>query len=224
MNTAVQVDFPLDLLGILGAGEHIEGLATTGTRTLFLREIVHRFLRRKVAATSSAIALRTRLFASFAWCLTARLGHFCGVGVVIHGGSRMALVGLRLGALLGLLPEDLPLEPSDPRQRLLKLVGQLGDLGLLPANDLLEALSPVLPSRFPFGGSGMLSPPIVRLLAELDFNPTDFGILNEHASMLPTLAVCVQPPQADFPQRYRDGHGFTECLLILYVAPAVNSL
>jgi hypothetical protein len=195
MNAAVQNGFPLDLLGILAAGEHLERLATTGARPLFLGEIVNRFLRRKVATTSSAIALRTWLFASSASWLAARLGHICSVGVVIHGGSRMVLVGLRLGALLGLSPEDLPLEPSDPRQRFLKLAGQLGDLGLLLANDLLEALSLVLPSCFPLGSTSMQRPPVVCLLAEFDLPATDFGILNEHAGMVRTPALCVQPPQ-----------------------------
>jgi hypothetical protein len=59
------------------------------------------------------------------------------------------------GALLGLSSEDLPLKPSDSRQGLLKLVSQIGDLGLLTANDLFELLSLILPSRFPFGSTGM---------------------------------------------------------------------
>jgi hypothetical protein len=195
MNAAVQNEFPLDLLGILGAGEHLEGLATMGARTLLLGEIMNRFLRRKVAATSSAIALRTRLLASFASWLAARPGPICSVAVVIYDRRRIVLAGLRLWALLGLSPEDLPLEPSYPRQGLLELVGQFGDLGLLLANDLLEALSRVLPTRFPFGSTGMHGPPVVCLLAELDLQATDFGILKEHVRMMPTSAECVQPPQ-----------------------------
>jgi len=66
MNTAVQDDFPLDLLGILGAGEHVERFAAAGTSPLVLREIVNHFLSRKLMATLSAITLRPRLFASLA--------------------------------------------------------------------------------------------------------------------------------------------------------------
>ena len=117
--------------------------------------------------------------------------------MVIHGGSRIGWVGLSFGALLGLSAEDLPLEPSDPRQGFLKLVGQLGDLGLLLANDLLKALSLILPGRFTLGSTSMQRPPVVRLLAEFDFQATDFGIPNDHADMVRTSPVCVQPPHQD---------------------------
>ena len=58
MSTAGQVNFPLDLLGILGAGEHAEGLAAAWTSSLILRKIVNHFLSGKVLATFSAIAAR----------------------------------------------------------------------------------------------------------------------------------------------------------------------
>lgn len=64
-------------------------------------------------------------------------------------------VGVWCWALLELSAEDLPLKPSDSRQGFLKLVRQLGDLGLLTANDLLEALSLLLESRLSFGSPGM---------------------------------------------------------------------
>ena len=105
------------------------------------------------------------------------------------------LAGLRIGALLGLSPEDLSLEPSHPRQRFLKLAGQLGDLGLLPANDLLEALSLVLPSCFSLGSTGMQRPPVVCLLSKLDLQATDIGVPSEHASIVWILPVCVRPPR-----------------------------
>jgi len=55
MNAAVQNDFPLDLLGILSAGEHPEGLATAGTLSLAFGKIVNHTLRGEVLATFSAI-------------------------------------------------------------------------------------------------------------------------------------------------------------------------
>ena len=173
---------------------------------------MNHFLRGKLVATFSAIALRAWLLASFAPWLATRLGHIRRVGVVIHGGSRIVLVGLRLWALLGLSPEDLPLEPSHPCQGFLKLVSQLGDLGLLTANDLFEALSLVLPSRFPFGSTGMQRPPVVCLLAEFYFQATGFGILNKHAGMVRTSLVCVQPPQQNFRSAPKNDYGFTERL------------
>ena len=104
------------------------------------------------------------------------------------------LAGVRLGALLGLSAEDLPLQPSYPRQGFLELVSQLGDLGLLTANDLFEPLSLAFESCFSFGSPGMLCPPVVGLLAKFDLQTTDFDILNEHAGMVRTSPVCVQPP------------------------------
>jgi hypothetical protein len=83
MNATGQDDFPLDLLGILGAGERIERLTTAGTSPLIFRKIVNHFLSGKVLATFSAIALGTRLLASFASRLFAGLGLIRRVGVVI---------------------------------------------------------------------------------------------------------------------------------------------
>ena len=82
-------------------------------------------------------------------------------------------------------------------------MSQLVDLGLLTANDLLETLSLVLPSRLPFGSTSVPRPPVVCLLAKLDLQATDFGILNKQASMVRASPVCVQPPQQNSrsPQR-----------------------
>jgi hypothetical protein len=55
MNTAGQVYFPLDLLGIFGAGEHLEELATAGTLLLVFGKIVNHILRREIVPTFSAI-------------------------------------------------------------------------------------------------------------------------------------------------------------------------
>jgi hypothetical protein len=115
MNAAVQNGFPLDLLGILGAGEHREGLATAGTLSLLLGEVVNDILRGEVLATFSPVAFGPRLLASFAWWLAVSLGRICSVALVTHGGSRIVWVGLKLGALLGLSAEDLSLEPSHSR-------------------------------------------------------------------------------------------------------------
>jgi len=203
MNAAVQDDFPLDLLGILSAGEHAQRSATVGTLSLVFGKIMNYFLHRKVLATFSPVALRTRLLASFASRLVARLGLIRRLGVVINGWSRIVLAGVRLGALLGLSAEDLFLEPGDSRLGRFEFSDELGDLGLLTANDLLELLSLVLESRFPLGSTGMQRPPVVCLLAEFDFQATDFGILNEHPSMVRTSPLCVQPPQQNprSPQR-----------------------
>ena len=116
----------------------------------------------------SAIALGPRLFTLFASRLFAGLGLIRRVGIVIKSRNRTVCAGVEFWTLLGLSAEDLLLEPGYSRQGFLKLVSQLGDLGLLTANDLFEALSLVLESRFPFGSTGMLCPPVVCLPAELD--------------------------------------------------------
>ena len=105
------------------------------------------------------------------------------------------LAGVGFWALLGLASEDLLLKPSDSGLGGFEFSGQFGDLGLLTANDLFEAMSLILPDRFPLGSPGMHRPPVVRLLAEFDFQTTGFGIQNEHASMVCTSPVCVQPPK-----------------------------
>ena len=154
MNTPKQLDFPLDLLGILGAGKDTEGLATAGTLSLVFGKIVNRLHRREVVAMFSSVALGARLLASFASRFTARLRRICGVGVAIKGWSRIRFAGVGLGALLGLSAEDLFLEPGDSRFGGFEFSGQLGDLGLLLANDRLE-----LPSLF---ASRPLPVPVAR--------------------------------------------------------------
>jgi hypothetical protein len=166
MNAAGQVNFPLDLLGILGAGERIERLATAGTSSLIFRKIVSHFLSGKVLATFSAIALGARLLTPFASRLVAGLVLIRRVGVIIKSRSRIVWVGF--GALLGFSAEDLPLQPSYSRQGFLELTSQRRDLGLLTANDLFEPLSLALECRFSFGSPGMLCPPVVGLLAEFN--------------------------------------------------------
>ncbi len=100
------------------------------------------------------------------------------------GVELLALIGLL--ALFGLSAEDLLLKPGYSRLGRFEFLGEFGDLSLLTANGLLEALSLVPPSRFSFGGPGMLRPPVVCLLAKLDSQATDFGVLNKHASMVRT--------------------------------------
>ncbi len=120
-------------------------------------------------------------------------------------------VGVGFWALLGLSAEDLPIKPSHPRQGLLKLVSQLGDLGLLTANDLFEALSFVLESRFPFGGTGMQRPPVVCPPAKLDFPAPGFGILNSMPAWYGPHQ-CVFSPRSRISVAPKDNHGFTEYL------------
>ena len=189
MNAAVQYDFPLDLVGILGAGKYIEGFATAGTSPLVFGKIVNHILRREVVTTSSPVALGAQLLTSVA----SPLGLIRRISVVIKGRSRIVSTGGGAWTLLRLSAEDLFLKPSYPRQCLLKLLCQCGNLGLLTANDLLQLLSLGLPGRLPLGSAGVLRLPVVRLLAELDFQATVFGILNNHASIIRTSQVCVQP-------------------------------
>jgi len=200
MNAAAQNDFPLDLLGILGFGESIEWLATARTLLLVFGEIVNRFLHGEVVATLSPVALGPWLLASFASWLAVRLGRICSIG--IKGPSQIVWAGVGLGALLGLSSEDLFLKPGDSRLGCFEFSSELGDLGLLTANDRLEPLSPLLPVCFPFRSPRMLSSPVMGLLAEFDLQALDFGILNEHAGMVRAPPVRVQPATTKSSQRH----------------------
>ena len=67
------------------------------------------------------------------------------------------------------------------------------------------------PRRYPFERAPFLAPVAAR--KEFDLQAPDFGILSEHARMVRTSPVCVQP-SARPPHRPEDSHGFTECLPI----------
>ncbi len=100
-------------------------------------------------------------------------------------------------ALLGLSAKHLLLEPSHPGLEGLELPGQLCDLSLLITNDLFELSSSLLGSCFPFDSPGVHRLPVMGLLAEFDQQAAGFGILNEHAAMLPMPGMCVQPGTDD---------------------------
>jgi hypothetical protein len=185
MNTADQTNFPVDHLGIFGAGENREGLAATWTALFALGEMVKDLLGGKVVAALSTIALGSYLFAPPAslW------------GRGLQGLGRALLpAGLisNLRGLLGLSAEDLLLEPGHLGPQGLKLLSQLGDLSLLITNDLLEPLNFGPGGSFPFDGPGMQRPVVVGLLAEFDHQTARRSLLNAHAATLPTQPICVQ--------------------------------
>ncbi len=89
MNAAVQNDFPLDLLGIFGTGERVEGLAAAGTLSLVFGQIVKNILRGEVLATFSPIAFGAWLLTSFACPPLVRSQLIRRVGVVIKSRSQI---------------------------------------------------------------------------------------------------------------------------------------
>ena len=140
---------------------------------------MNHFLGGKLIATFSTVSLGAGLFASSASIGGKELRAMGNVSGVVTG-----LIS-ELLALLGLSAKHLLLEPSHPGLKGLKLPGQLCDLSLLITNDLFELSSSLLGSCFPFESPGVHRLPVMGLLAEFDQQAAGFGILKEHAAMLP---------------------------------------